>query len=188
MTNALARYGALLDDIKARVQRAQTKAVLLANQQMIELYWDVGRLIHDQQVEGWGTGVLQRLATDLKNELPEVKGFSKRNLRRMSQFYRAYPALDLLRPQAVARLDTAAIRPLSVAQSGDDEKVPQAVAPFDETAVLQAELTALSVQIPWGQNLILIEKIAHLPTRLWYMQQTVSQGWSRSVLAMMIES
>jgi hypothetical protein len=39
-----------------------------------------------QQQEGWGTGVIPRLAVDLKNELPEEKGFSPANLKRMVQF------------------------------------------------------------------------------------------------------
>lgn len=45
---------------------------------MIRLYWDIGRLIAArQEQEGWGAGVVPRLAVDLKNELPEEKGFSE---------------------------------------------------------------------------------------------------------------
>jgi hypothetical protein len=45
------------------------------------MYWDIGRMIHQRQKEkGWGAGVIPRLAVDLKNELPEVKGFSERNI------------------------------------------------------------------------------------------------------------
>jgi hypothetical protein len=55
-----------------------------------------------QEQEGWGTGVVPRLAVDLKNELPEQKGFSERNLARMVAFFRAYPIL----PQAAALLES----------------------------------------------------------------------------------
>lgn len=59
---------------------------------MLELYWDVGRMIEErQQREGWGSSVIPRLARDIKNEFSEVKGFSERNLKRMTQFYREYP-------------------------------------------------------------------------------------------------
>ena len=55
----------------------------------------IGRMITErQQREGWGTGVLRRLACDLKSELAEVKGFSERNLKRMIQLYREYPQLS----------------------------------------------------------------------------------------------
>ena len=46
----------------------------------------------------------------------------------------------------------------------------------------------LVAQIPWMHNILLIEKIKDLPARLWYVQQTITQGWSRNVLQMMIES
>jgi hypothetical protein len=39
------------------------------------------------QVEGWGAGVIPRLARDLHNELPEEKGFSERNIKQMLAFY-----------------------------------------------------------------------------------------------------
>jgi predicted nuclease of restriction endonuclease-like (RecB) superfamily len=176
MTTALTHYAGLLRDIKARVQQAQTKAILSANRQMIELYWDVGRLIHKQQkTEGWGAGVIPRLAIDLKNELPEIKGFSTRNLGRMIRFYVAYPALKPILPQPVAK---------PLAAETEPQRVDQGVLEPDQ----RAEATALSLQIPWSQNFILIEKIKDLPTRLWYMQQTLFQGWSRNVLSLMIKS
>lgn len=46
-------------------------------------------MIHErQQQEGWGKGIIPRLAIDLKNELSDVKGFSERNILRMLTFYR----------------------------------------------------------------------------------------------------
>lgn len=72
---------------------------------MIRLYWDIGRIIDSrQQQEGWGAAVIPRLATDIQNDLPEVRGFSQRNIKRMLAFYRAYPAPGLFVPQAVAQV------------------------------------------------------------------------------------
>jgi len=80
-----------LGKIKSRIRSAQAKAALSANAEMIAMYWDIGRMIHIRQVEeGWGAGVIPRLAADLKNELPEVKGFSERNLKYMIRFAREY--------------------------------------------------------------------------------------------------
>jgi hypothetical protein len=57
-----------------------------------------------QRQEGWGAGIIPRLAVDLHNELPEMKGFSERNLKRMLAFYRAYSTIRAKVPQAVALL------------------------------------------------------------------------------------
>ena len=174
MSVDLGKYSKLLGGIKARVQRAQTKAMLSANRQMLELYWDVGRMIHAQQhAEGWGAGVLRRLATDLKNELLEIKGFSETNLKRMTQYHRAYPELATIGAQAVPQLDVAGIG-------------AQAVPPGGAESEPQAAAATLSLQLPWGHNVLLLQKVKDLPARLWYMQQSISNGWSRNILRQMI--
>jgi len=105
MVDELIQYATLLDDIKARIRRAQTRAVLSANLEMLALYWEVGRLIQSrQESEGWGTAVIPRLSRDLHNEIPEIKGFSERNLKRMIRFFREYPELISIVPQPVAQL------------------------------------------------------------------------------------
>jgi hypothetical protein len=101
----LTLYAWLLAEIKSRVRQAQTRAVLAANAELLRLYWDVGRLIDARQrKEGWGAGGIPRLAADLRNELPEVKGFSERNIKRMLAFCRAYsPSVEFV-PQPVAQI------------------------------------------------------------------------------------
>ena len=99
----LTEYRGLLAEIKTRIQTAQTRAVLAVNAELIRLYWQIGQLLDTrQQSEGWGAGVIPQLAQDLSNELPELKGFSARNLDRMTAFARAYPSLQDFSPQAVA--------------------------------------------------------------------------------------
>ncbi len=77
----------LLADIKQRVQQAQVRAMLSVNAELIRLYWGIGQVIDERQrQEGWGAGVIARLARDLHNELPEEKGFSERNIKQMLAF------------------------------------------------------------------------------------------------------
>jgi predicted nuclease of restriction endonuclease-like (RecB) superfamily len=178
MGSELAFYSGLLTEIKDRVQQAQTRAALSANAEMIAMYWDIGRMIQlRQQTEGWGAGVIPRLAADLKNELPEEKGFSERNIKRMLAFYREYPASEIV-PQPVAQLGIA---------NTSSEKVPQLVAQMAEMAE-PAILQQLVAKIPWGHNILLMEKVKDLPARRWYMEQTIEQGWSRDTLAAMTKS
>lgn len=177
MSSDLIFYGGLLTEIKNRINQAQTWAALSANAEMIAMYWDIGRMIHQrQQMEGWGAGIIPRLARDIHNELPEIKGFSERNIKRMLAFFREYPTLGIM-PQSVAQLTNP---------NNPAKKVPQAVAQSPETKEISI-MQRLAAQIPWGHNILLIEKVKDLPTRLWYMQQTNEQGWSRDALAAMIK-
>jgi predicted nuclease of restriction endonuclease-like (RecB) superfamily len=107
MSIDLVFYGELLDDLKTRIRRSQLKASLAVNTEMILLYWDIGQTIHQrQQQEGWGTGVIPRLSKDIRNELPELKGFSERNIGYMIRFAREYDGSVILQ-QAVAKLEPA---------------------------------------------------------------------------------
>lgn len=103
MNTELELYHNLLVEIKRRVREGQVRANLSANAAMLSTYWDIGKMIHErQQQEGWGKGVIPRLAKDLKNELAEVKGFSERNILRMLTFYKEYSAYSIS-PPSVAK-------------------------------------------------------------------------------------
>lgn len=181
------QYAQLLGEIKQRIRHAQARAWMAVNGEMVCLYWQIGALIAARQKkEGWGAGVLPRLARDLHNELPEEKGFSERNIKRMLMFFRQYPhaALDAGLPPA------AAIGPQAVAQLADqlaasspaatsDAKGPQPVALFPAELLLA---------LPWSHHALLMEKLKSAPVRRWYMQASIEQGWSRNTLLAQIEA
>ena len=61
-----ADYPAFLESLKSRVRQTQTRAMLSVNRDLIQLYWDIGRLIVERQErEGWGKGIVDRLAVDV---------------------------------------------------------------------------------------------------------------------------
>jgi predicted nuclease of restriction endonuclease-like (RecB) superfamily len=173
-------FAALLADVKNRIQTAQTRAVLAVNAELVRLYWDIGRVIEErQQREGWGAAVIPRLARELHNELPNLKGFSKRNIGRMIAFYREYPIPDAILPQPAAKLPTPGKMPRAVAKLPTSAIVSQAAAKLVDTSFWL---------IPWFHHIILMEKVKDLPARRWYMEQTLANGWSRNILALQIDA
>jgi predicted nuclease of restriction endonuclease-like (RecB) superfamily len=87
-----ANYIALLDGLKKRIRSAQVRAALAVNQELILLYWQIGReILERQQQKGWGSKVVDRLAKDLRQEFPDMKGFSRSNLLYMRAFAEAWP-------------------------------------------------------------------------------------------------
>lgn len=138
-------YTAFLEQIKTKIRSAQIKATWLVNQELIKIYWEIGNdLAQKEKKEGWGAKIIDTLAKDLKEEFPNINGFSKRNLLYMRQFADAYP---------------------------DFKFTQQAVA-----------------QIPWGQNIVLLEKLSDTSQRLWYAQKAQLNGWGRNMLLAWIES
>jgi len=153
-------YNKILEEIKGRISSSQTRAIFSVNKELMILYWEIGKVISIKQKEqGWGSGVITKLSKDLKNELPKIKGFSERNIKRMSRFYKEYPE---------ANIEIETQKPI----------VPQAVAQFANLIFL----------IPWGHNILLIEKIKDKKIREFYIKKIIEYGYSRTVLVHMIES
>jgi predicted nuclease of restriction endonuclease-like (RecB) superfamily len=97
-------YAHLLSALKARIRAARLRASLSVNQELIELYWNIGQeILKRQDEEGWGTKVIDRLAVDLRRDFPEMTGLSSRNLKYMRALAEAYPDESFVQ-QVVARL------------------------------------------------------------------------------------
>ncbi len=97
-------YAEWLVDLKSRIQSAKIRAALAVNSELVILYWQIGKdILNRQESEGWGAKVIDRLAGDLRNEFPEMKGFSPRNLKYMRAFAEAWPDEEFVQ-QAAAQL------------------------------------------------------------------------------------
>ena len=94
-----AGYAALLAEVKERVRAAQYAALRAVNNELVALYWDIGRMIEERQRGGtWGKSIVTNLAGDLQQEFPGIQGFSTQNLWYMRQFYLAYHGHEKLQP------------------------------------------------------------------------------------------
>ena len=61
----IASYVTVLEELKSKIRRAQQKAVLSVNNELIFLYWDIGTTILEQQTkQGWGAKVIDSLSKD----------------------------------------------------------------------------------------------------------------------------
>jgi predicted nuclease of restriction endonuclease-like (RecB) superfamily len=138
-------YPELLASVTRRVSEGRTRALAAANQQLLTTYWGIGRdLLDRESAEGWGSKVVLRLSADIREQFPDAKGFSPRNLRYMKSFAAAWPDFPMLQ-QPVATL-------------------------------------------PWGHNVILLDKFDDSETRLWYAARAIENGWSRNVLVYQIDT
>ena len=92
-----ADYAVWLSELKTRIHNAQQRAALAVNRELVLLYWQIGQdILARQGREGWGAKVIERLAQDLRNSFPEMRGFSPRNLKYMRAFAEAWPDGDFV--------------------------------------------------------------------------------------------
>ena len=135
-------YLATIQEIKAEIKKAQYKATVKVNNELLLLYYHIGQAINKHKV--WGNKFIENLSRDLRLEYPDAKGYSVRNLKYMAKFAETYP---------------------------DKEFVQQVVA-----------------QIPWGHNVVIMDKVLAEDERTWYLKECAKNGWSRNVLVHQIES
>ncbi len=84
-------YKKFLGSLKNEIIAARQKAYKTVNRQLVELYLNIGESIYEKvEVSKWGQGVVETLSRDLRNEFPDMKGFSSRNLWEMKKIYETY--------------------------------------------------------------------------------------------------
>ncbi|MBB5712467.1 PDDEXK nuclease domain-containing protein [Sphingomonas xinjiangensis] len=90
--------------MKERIRSSRLRAALAVNEELILLYWGIGRDILDRQESaGWGAKIIDRLSSDLKRDFPEMTGFSPRNLKYMRALAEAFPDREIVQ-RVVAQL------------------------------------------------------------------------------------
>ena len=153
-----AAYGALLADLKQRVRRAQVRAALSVNRELVLLYWHIGReILRSQQAEGWGTKVIERLAKDLRREFPEMSGLSRTNLLYMRAFAETYSS-DAIVQQAAGQFVQQLVAQLPEPKPARAGKKSRG--PIVQQAVAQLEFDVPPqpfASLPWGHNVVLLE-------------------------------
>ena len=115
-------YNDWIKMLKTTIRSAKNKVALTVNTQLIELYWYIGKeLTEKANTAKWGEGIMDHVATDLKHEFPDTRGFSRRNLYAIKQWYTFYSSQFEFVPQPVAQLPWGHNRLIISKVSGIDE-------------------------------------------------------------------
>ena len=89
------KYLQAVELIKKAILQSQYNAIRLANQEQLKLYFGIGRSISENSRNGfWGTGAVEIISTQLKNDLPGLMGFGVTSLKNMRKFYEAWATIE----------------------------------------------------------------------------------------------
>ena len=171
-------YTQWVKSLVSRYRQSQIKAAIRVNYEQLKFNWLLGRDIVEMKVEErWGESVIEQLSKDLKSEMPQVEGLSVTNLRYCRRFYLLYS-------------QTATIRPQIEGESIDDasSKIhPQVGGEF------QSSDNALPCEgifkVPWGHHKLILDKVkGDVNKALFFISQTIENGWSRAILLNWIDT
>lgn len=178
------QYIRWISDLKQKIQQSQIKAAIQVNSALIEMYWDLGKEISERRFENtYGSGFFKQLSKDLKNEFPEIKGFSSSNLRYFEIFYQFYNQ-EVVNLQQVAGIfkdeknNNNSILQQRAGELKNDENQnrQQPANEFHNKLFL----------IPWFHHVTIFTKCKNVQEALFYIDKTIENGWSRAVLLNMI--
>ncbi len=154
-------YSSWIKELSSRYRKSQIKAARKVNDEMISFYYSLGKDIVNMKAESkWGSSFMKNLSRDLKEKNPGATCFSETNLLYMKNFYLLYETYLENTPQAGEQLDSKTITQQVVEQIKKD-----------------------IISVPWGHHTLLIDKFKNEPQKaLFFVHQTVVNGWSRDML------
>ena len=153
------KYKDWIGELSKKYRAAQIKASIAVNSQMLRFYWELGRGISLRQEENkYGTAFFEQLSRDLKEVLPEAKGFSTRNLKYIARFYQMYSPIW-----------------------------QQPVAESEETNRQQLVAKLFSIPWG-HHTLLIDKYFNEPATALFYVGETIEHGWSRAILDHMLDT
>lgn len=80
-----------VDKIVAMIEEARRNALQSVNAELIRLYWNVGEYLSVESAKAsWGDSIVDETAKQIAQKSPNIRGFNRRGLYRMRQFYETY--------------------------------------------------------------------------------------------------
>ncbi len=167
-------YLAWLQTLCNRYRISQIKAAVKVNQEMLRYYWLLGKDIAERDDENkYGSSFYTTLSRDLRKRMPGATGLSASSIRYAKRFYLLYNK-EIENPQQVAE------------DFRDEEVQEHSGTNFQQVA---ESLQSPIFNVPWGHHILLIDRFSNAPQKaLFFINQIVSNGWSRDMLRNFIDT
>lgn len=184
-------------ELKQKIQQSQIKAAIKVNSALLELYWEMGKEIAERNIENtYGSGFFKQLSKDLMIEFPNMKGFSESNLKFIKRFYLFYNEELTIRQQLANEFkkiqDHSNFHQVGGELKIDENSTFQQVAGKfrnNENSIRHqavADFPQKLFLIPWFHHVEIFTKCKNIEEAFFYVNKTIENGWSRSVLLNMI--
>ena len=178
-------YKQWLTELKTKIRSTQIKAAIAVNTELILFYWELGRMLSEKLSQSsWGDKVLETLSKDLRDEFPEMKGFSVSNLKTCKLFFEYFSSLLVNENEDLKSLiSSQLVNQLQIADNQYNEFNYQFTDRLQETFIKD-----IVAKIPWGHIKVIITKIKKFQDAIFYIQKIKENNWSRDVLTLQIKS
>ena len=153
-------------EIVSLIRSAQASAYRAVNKELINLYWNIGYYISNKlSTAQWGDKVVDELADYIQKQHPDVKGFNRRGLYRMRQFFESYKDSEIVSSTRTQL------------QSAENEGTKIVSLPMTQFKMWEIRNTLLA-EISWTQHLTLLSRCKTDEERFFYMHLTKRESYT----------
>jgi len=163
-----ADYAQAVKAIKQAIVVCRYRAARQMNGEVLGLYYSIGKYISEQSRSAqWGTNAIQTISDQLQQELPGLKGFSEKNIRKMRQFYEEWCE--------VFEIHSAVPNEINI--------IPQSaeILPFTFYSAVTSEITnediSAFLSIGFTHHYSILSKAKDIDERWFYIRKCAQEFW-----------
>ena len=171
------------EEVRKLIRQGQRKALQAAYAEQIAVYWQIGGYVYNRiQNAEWGERTVEQLAQWLKEQDPALKGFDKRSLYRMKEFYQTWHRLDwdaLKTDGSIIELSSSPHTKFNDNQ--DNTKVVTLSPQF-------INLNNILSSLPWSHHIDILGKTKSLEEKVFYTLLSIKEKYTVRELRRQIDA
>ena len=176
-----------IETIKTAILQSQYQAAKETTRVQLILYYGIGRFLSSKKgKKTWGTSVLETISSQLRKELPGLRGFSASSLKNMRLFYENWSFLENQKSS-----DITGELPISNANSSDASDELTAIIPISDFKLSGINLADFPVEdffkVPFSHHITIFSKVKNLQERYYYIHRVVEENLQVDTLEILIK-
>ena len=175
-----------VETIKTAILQSQYQAAKETTRVQLILYYGIGRYLSSKKgKKTWGTSVLETISSQLRKELPGLRGFSATSLKKMRLFYENW---NLAESNSSVMTDDL---PDTRTNSSDASDELTAIIPISDFKLSGINLADFPVEdffkVPFSHHITIFSKIKNLQERYYYIHRVVEENLQVDTLEILIK-
>ena len=185
------------EQIVRLIEDARSRTLRKVNAELVTLYYQIGQVVSQKVADGvWGEKTVDELADFINAKMPELKGFTRRGLYRMKQFYETYaPDSECYKVWFQTRQNKSSpivstpLTQLQDEQNQQDTIVSPVVTQFEmEDNQVNKFLSQVLTKISWTNHLQILSGTKSAEEKFFYLTVSAKENWSKRELLRQIQS
>ena len=175
-----------VEAIKTAILQSQYQAAKETNRIQLILYYGIGRYLSSKKgKKTWGTSVLETISSQLRKELPGLRGFSATSLKKMRLFYENW---NFLEDSNSSVMTDELPEKLNSSDASDELTAIIPIVDFKLSGINLADFPVEDFfKVPFSHHITIFSKVKNLQERYYYIHRVVEENLQVDTLEILIK-